>query len=161
MNKPEHIYTLGDYYKTPGLREDCHRVREGNMVASNDCAYRLAEKLPSDAVLLSIPSISGTTEAFARMVAYYANRPISFCLKKALGYDSTYKRKKRGEQVTESDTGIYCDKNVPDGHLVLVDNVMATGTTVSASIKAIGKPCDVACVAVDYELYEHYNETQL
>lgn len=158
MNRPEHIITLGDYYKTPNLREDCHNVKDGNAVTANDCAYRLAEKLPKDCTIVAVPSLSGANEAFARMVAYYANAPLSFCLQRAKGYGSLYKMKKMGgTPITEEMTGIFCNGLAPKGRVVLVDNVIATGTTMSAAIRAIGKPCDAAVIAVDYDAYNYNN----
>lgn len=155
--KPTKIHTLGDYYKTPYLREDCHRIKQGNAVTANDCAVRLSEKLPKDCVIVPIPSRSGCNEAFARMLAYYANVPIYYDLARELRPSSLYDMKKRGEQVTEKDTGLFLHGNPSDGRIVLVDNVIATGTTISAAIRAIGKPCEAACIAVDYEQYNYYH----
>lgn len=152
------IYTLGDYYKTPYLREDCHNVKDGNAVTANDCAYRLAEKLPKDCTLVPVPSLSGHNENFARMVAYYANIPIDYSLARTAGMnDGLYKMKKEGTPANEEDTGIFAHGNPPDGKIVLIDNVIATGTTMSAAIRAIGKPCEAACIAMDYEQYNYYN----
>lgn len=155
---PTKIHTLGDYYKPPYLREDCHRVKENDAVTANDVAYHLAKKLPKDCILVPVPSLSGYNEAFTRMLAYYANAPISFCLQRALGYGSLYKMKKEGGMpITEEMTGIWCNGPAPKQKVVLVDNVIATGTTMSAAIRAIGKPCEAACIAVDYEQYNNNN----
>ena len=158
--EPTRIYTLGDYYKTKFLREDCHWVKGGNGVAANDCARRLSHKVPKDCILVPIPSVHGYNEAFTKMLAYYADLPYAQCLYRDVNNISLYAKKKRGETVTEQDTGIYADTgHIPMGKILLVDNVIATGTTMSAAIRAIGKPCEAACIAVDYDNYNAHKDT--
>ena len=62
---------------------------------------------------------------------------------------SLYENKKRGEKVSEKDCQFYLAAPVPQGDIVLVDNVIATGTTVSAAQRTLGRRCAVAVVAVD------------
>lgn len=152
--KPAEIYTLGDYYKTPELREDCHNVKDGNSVTANDCAYRLAQKLPKDGLLIPVPSRSGYNEAFTQMLAYYANLPVLNGLRKLNPELSVYRSKKEGGMViTEKMVSMTFNGFLTHQRVILVDNVLATGTTASAAIRAIGKPCEMACIAVDYEQY--------
>lgn len=155
--EPTHIYTLGDYYASPNLREDCHNVKEGNAVTANDMAHALAEKLPKDCLLVPIPSYSGYNETFTRMLAYYADAPIAYVLGRKHINMGLYNLKKQGYIVTEEDVCLFPNGPLPEGNIVLVDNVVATGTTLSAAIRAIGKPCAVACMAVDYGAYNNYH----
>ena len=156
--RPTIIHTLGDYYETEYLREDCHNAKAGNQVTMNDAAVRLAKSLPKDCILVPIPSLSGNNESFARMLSFYSRKPISYCLQRGRGYGSLYQMKKDGCKVTEEDTGIWCNGGAPNGLIVLVDNVIATGTTMSAAIRAIGKPCEAVCIAVDFNTYKTYGK---
>ena len=159
--QPKSIYTLGDYYKSEYLREDCHLIRGKNLVTMCDKAYDLAQKLPKDGVLIPVPSLSGYNEEFTRLVAYYANLPFYPTLaRENLGNCGLYLMKKGGAEVTEADTGIFCLGCPPEGRLILIDNVIATGTTISACLRALGRDTDAACVAVDYNTYNKHNKKE-
>lgn len=161
--KPQHIYTLGDYYATPDLQEDCHQIRKGNLVAVADAAYALAQKLPQNSILVPVPSRSGYAESLCEMMGYYARVPIARPLSREdLRNGGVYLMKKGGKKVSESDTGIYRNESFfsPGRRVVLVDTVLATGTSFSASARALGIPCEMACVAVDYDTYNKYNNTK-
>lgn len=147
---PTHIYSFGDYYSRRSLRFFVHRLKEGDVSTMYDIAPYLAVKLPKNAVLVPVPSQSGYTETFTRILGALNGVGVSECLQRREGVESLYERKKRGERVSESDTGIFLARNAPSGRLILVDNVIATGTTVSACIRALKAPCEAACIAVDY-----------
>lgn len=153
---PIEIFTIGDY-KLQSLRTYCHDIKKGDYITIREVAAVLARKIPADAIIIPIPSLSGYNEAFCRMISNYSGHPIEYCLMREGGHGSLYDKKKRGESVTEEDTGIMLHGFPPDGRLVLVDNVIATGTTMSAAIRAIGRPCEAACIAVDWAIFNMYN----
>jgi predicted amidophosphoribosyltransferase len=146
---PIRVYTLGDY-KLKGLRQACHEAKRGDYLTIRDYAEVLAKKLPKHCTLVPIPSHH--SETFCQMIANFSGLPISRCLQRREGVGSLYEKKKRGERVTEEDTGISLFDNAPKGKVVLVDNVIATGTTMSAAIRAIGKPCEAVCIAIDFSI---------
>lgn len=146
---PVRVYSLGDYYDIAGLRELCHAVKEGDGKAMRKAAKGLCKLLPQGCTLVPVPSRSGHNETFTRKLAVMAGLPYRKCLDRS-GGESLYDLKRRGVRVTEETTGIKPGPDVlPEGHVILVDNVIATGTTMSAAIRAIGRPCEAAVIAVD------------
>ena len=148
------IYTLGDYYRGVGLRDLCHAVKDLDWKAIDKAAVRLAPLIPKNAVLVPICSLRHYTDYLASAIhSLRTDTKVSYCLDSRRD-GSLYNLKKAGLEITEADCMFYVANGVvPAGRLVLVDNVVATGTTVSAAIRAIGRDCEVACIAVDYSNY--------
>lgn len=150
------IYTLGDYYGGVGLRDLCHAVKNRDWKAIDTAAKRLAPLIPKDAVLVPICATNHYTDYIASSIhSLRADTKVSYCLDSRRD-GSIYNLKKAGLVPTEKDCMFYVANGaVPQGRLVLIDNVIATGTTVSAALRAIGRDCVVACIAVDYSTYNN------
>lgn len=166
---PNTIYGLGDYYRTPGLRELCHKVKENDVVAWEKAARALAELIPHKPfVLVPVPCVHNNGYHYTDVIT------LEICkFRKDLQYSfmlytdrvvRLYDKKKRGERITEADCDFHLDsaENViipKDAQILLVDNVMATGVTMSAAIRAMeGRPCDALVMAVDFRAFERYKE---
>ncbi len=152
MKRPVTIYTLGDYYGIPELRTICHLVKDGQVEIQLKAAVELAMMLPKESVLVPVPSRNGGTVELARLLGELTHLPVIQCLKQD-STESLYNLKKAGKKVTEADCAITLTGKAPEGNIVLVDNVIATGTTMSAAIEAIGRDCDAACLALDMNTY--------
>ena len=153
------IYALGDYYGGDALRSDCHRVRYRHGTVAENAATKLAHLLPHDAVLVSIPSRSGYNEEFTDILARHAHLTTCRCLRKKDPHVSTYETKKRSRGRRRHRMVKLClSAAPPQGRIILIDNVIATGATLQAAMEAIGHRCDAACIAVNTDKYLQYNK---
>ena len=101
---------------------------------------------------MPIPSRSGYSEDGAKFISDMLGARYCPCIGRNPG-QSLYMMKKSGREVSEEDTGFYLKSAVPNGNILLFDNVIATGTSLSSAMRLLGRPCDIACLAVDYNEY--------
>lgn len=158
---PKKVYALGDYYMTEGLRETCHEIKENpNCIPLlKEVAKRLAALIPKDALLVPVPcSNSYYTDKLCMFIAAERWRGVipavnHYCntFLDTMKDGSLYDKKKAGLPVAEKDCQFFLTGPVPDGRIVLVDNVLATGTTASAAMRCIGRKCELAVIAVDHD----------
>ena len=153
--EPIEIRCLGDYYETPKLRDICHSVKDGNDWPIWPILPELTNLIPKGCVIVPIPDNQGINEWICCEIARLLGASVSYCLQKSELY-SLYNTKKE-RPVTEDDVNIEKIGNYgPYGAVVLFDNVVATGTTIKKCMKLIGKPCYVACIAVDWKTFNDY-----
>lgn len=164
---PLQVYTLGDYYSTPGVRELCHRVKGPRYLAVKaiiEAADRLSAILPKDATIVPVPcsTYAFYTDDLAERIAKKLfgkewKQHYSCCID-TRKQNPIYNMKKAGVKVTESDCLFFLCEEVPEGPIILVDNVVATGTTISAAMRLIGRRCCVACIGYDLPTFRKANE---
>lgn len=160
---PTKIYTLGDYYRDRGLRQACHEIKQGENLAMRSIAMDFvdlfANRPPRGAVLVPVPSLTGYNETFCRVLGYSLGLPVrEDLLWRSVEHGSLYALKRQGVVPTEEMTGIRPGRGIPPSEdIILVDNVIATGTTMSAALRAIGRPCDALCIALDYKTFKKAN----
>ena len=104
-------------------------------------ARQIAKLLPQNAVLVPIPGHHGKAEQtmqLARAISSYTHLPIVDALR-GIERDSQYDAKKRGQTLSAEDMGFYKYKDLPSNRTpYIIDNVVDTGTTAKAAIKALG-----------------------
>lgn len=161
---PNIIYACGDYYQSPGLRELCHRVKKGaDLAAMDEAVRRLIEVMPDGPhILVPVPNCATDgfyyTDILCAMIADKRKdcevAPLIYAEKKVRLYDL-----KKQRSVTEADCGFSLDRAedlyIPmDARILLVDNVIGTGTTMSAAIRVLSnRPCDALVIAVDFNAF--------
>lgn len=156
--QPSYIYALGDYYDTPGLRTTCHLIKEHSLITEmRDAALAFFNKyigsFPGNTVLVPIPSHNGYNETFCNILGTYLSLPMERILARSPRALSLYNLKKAKKQIYEEDAKIYLRGNVPYGNIILVDNVIDTGTTMSAALRVIGHDCQALAIAVNWKNY--------
>lgn len=137
------------------VRDLCHAMKRGDVSVINPFLGEIAEALPTKSLLVPMPQSSGKaeyTEKLAVAIAEHSNNKgtdkTAVVLDCLCGYvhDSVCGRKAKGEPFDDIDFGfVYrdrADKRVKalvelGWEVILVDNVVDTGTTASAAIAAL------------------------
>ena len=121
----------------------CHKLKENDPQAIAYCARQLAKMLPENAVVIPIPGHHG----FALQTLYLAKAineqsggiiPVANVLK-GISRVSNYQAKKDGHPLSAEELGFHQVRTLPKGKVpYLLDNVVDTGTTAKAAVKALG-----------------------
>ena len=125
------------------LDQLAHAVKEqDNDEAISEAAKLMAVHVPSNAVLVPAPSHLGyatDTLKLANSIADIANVPVCDVLKSE-PRDSQYDVKKlTGQPIPSEELGIYKAGELPEDKIpFVIDNVVQTGNTAEACIKALG-----------------------
>lgn len=132
--------STGHYYE--GINQwVAHKLKEGDTDAFDYAARQMSKLLPKNAVLVPIPGRHGTpdqTLKLCRDIASYTHLPILDALR-GNDRESQYEVKYKGRSLTEEQLGYRRVANIPTGRTpYLIDNVVDTGTTAKAAVKALG-----------------------
>ena len=132
--------STGHYYE--GINQwVAHKLKEGDGDAYDYAARQMAKLLPKNAVLIPIPGRHGTpdqTMQLCRNIASYTHLPIIDAIR-GNDRESQYEAKYKGRSLTEEQLGYRRIATIPTGQIpYLIDNVVDTGTTAKAAVKAIG-----------------------
>ena len=132
------IATLGKY-RTDDLRSLAHRVKDGDAEAIAEAGKRLAVILSPNAVLVPMPSHTGeptTMRLLADAIVANANGAKVVDALRSNAHESNYAQKKRGEEPAEIEMRKVAD--IPENaEVYIVDNVIDTGATYRAAMRAI------------------------
>lgn len=121
----------------------CHKLKENNPQVIDYCARQLAKMLPENAVIVPIPGHHGYAQetlyiAKAISVQTDGKIPVANVLKGNCR-TSNYQSKKEGRPLSEEELGFHQVRPLPKDKMpYLLDNVVDTGTTARAAVKAIG-----------------------
>lgn len=128
---------MHEYY-TDGVPEICHAAKDGDAGAIRKMAEEMAKDLKGDEILVPVPSRSGIATITRRLADEISK--ISGCkvenVLRGPTRESLYELKKNGQAITPEMLGLQAS-HIPEGKVMLVDNVVATGTTARAAMKAI------------------------
>ena len=129
-----------------GYRGNMDRLARG--VKSRDpkviaeVADLMAPLIPENAVLVPTPSHSGTSTDMldvANAISERTGAPVADVLRSE-ERKSQYEAKRQGQPITSAQMGIHMDGELPEGMTpVVIDNVVNTGNTAEACVKALGK----------------------
>lgn len=156
--RPSDILTLGDYSL---LREQCHRLKNGSGEQAESSARELVRNIsfPENSVLVPMPSSTGHatyTASLCRLMSALSGIPTMDVLKTGKR-EQLYLMKKRGLPLpSPGEMGMRLAAHLPPGAVpVIVDNVIATGTTMEAALAVL--PSAVPCaVAVDWKTLKQH-----
>lgn len=132
--------STGHYYE--GINQwVAHKLKEGDTDAFDYAARQMVKLLPKNAVLIPIPGRHGTpdqTMKLCKNIASYTHLPILDALR-GNERESQYEAKYKGRYLTEEQLGYRRIATIPTGRIpYLIDNVVDTGTTAKAAVKALG-----------------------
>ena len=143
----------------------CHKLKENDPQAIDYCARQLAKMLPKNAVIVPIPGHYGyavQTLYLARAISEQLNGniPVANVLK-GINRLSNYQAKKDGQPLSAEELGFHQVRTLPKGKVpYLLDNVVDTGTTAKAAVKALGGGI-VLSYAMSDTLLEHRERSGL
>ena len=132
--------STGRYYD--GINQwVAHKLKDGDNDAIDYAARQIAKLLPQNAVLVPIPGHHGKAEQtmqLARAISSYTHLPIVDALR-GIERDSQYDAKKRGQTLSGENMGFYRQKSLSTNRIpYIIDNVVDTGNTAKAAVKALG-----------------------
>ena len=137
----------------------CHKLKENDPQAINFCARQLAKMLPENAVIVPIPGHFGyavQTLYLARAISEQSNGniPVANVLK-GISRVSNYQAKKDGQPLSAEELGFHQVYALPKRKVpYLLDNVVDTGTTAKAAVKALGGGIVLSYAMSDTLLYK-------
>ena len=151
-----------NYYDIPGIREDCHAIKDGEMTAMRRQAARLEAFVPNGTILIPVPGHRGradTMRSFAKEIRRKCiqNGKVVFTsdLLRAEPHESLCLLKKDGHHPQSGEIHIMWRWNgaqklikaASDAgfKILLVDNVVDTGVTATACYQCTGA-IPVLCV---------------
>ena len=133
-------FATGNYRKD-GRCETAHAMKEGANWAIYKAAAEMVKYIPTNAVLVPMPSHTGratyTLELCKRIARETAAEVCDYL--KGTPRETLYSLKKQGRKPTPKKLGFYLSQPIPSGkRVIIIDNVVATGTTAAAAVRAIG-----------------------
>ena len=133
--------SAGEYYANPELRELAHGIKNSEPEAIKEAARIMSHFIPNDAIIIPMPSRSGKSTTMLKLAEAIASIKGSVEVIDAiegLSRVSQYDSKKSGKPLGIEDLGFKSVAEIPsDRPVVIIDNVVASGITGLAAIKAI------------------------
>lgn len=134
------FYATGNY-RQGGRCETAHAMKDGERWAICKAAAEMVQYIPSNAVLVPIPSHTGKatyTLELCKRIARETAAEVCDCLK-GTPRETLYNLKKQGRHILPKKLGFYLSQPLPtDKRIIIIDNVVATGTTAAAAVRAVG-----------------------
>ncbi len=131
---------MASYYHTPGARALALGIKAGDGSAIARAGEEMARLVPPHAVLVPIPGHTGTATTarlLAEEIASRVGAPVADVLRGAPRV-ALYELKRRGVKPSPSTLGLRREGELPPGLApVLIDNVLATGTTAAAALGVV------------------------
>ena len=125
------------------LQHLAHEVKAGNPAVIERIADMMSPLIPSEAVLIPTPSHKGYATdmlALSEAIAQRTGVEIADVLKSDTRVSQYTVKKETGKAIDADKLGIYAVGEIPNGKIpVIVDNVVDSGNTAEACVRAIGK----------------------
>ena len=135
------FFATGNYRKD-GRTETAHAMKEGANWAIIRAAREMAQYIPTNAVLIPMPSHTGRatyTKELCRLIARETAAEVRDILRGS-ERETLYTLKKQGRHIMPKKLGFYVTEPAPtDRRILIIDNVVATGTTAAAAVQAVGR----------------------
>jgi len=135
------FFATGNYRKD-GRTETAHAMKDGEHWAIGKAAAEMARYIPTNAALVPMPSHTGAATYTLQLCKRIARETgaIVCDILKGQPRETLYNLKKQGHHIRPSKLGFYVTAPAPEGkRLLIIDNVVATGTTAAAAVEAVGR----------------------
>lgn len=133
-------YATGNY-RASHRNETAHAMKNGERWAIFKAAAEMVKYIPTNAVLVPMPSHTGRatyTLDLCRQIAKETAAEVRDILRGS-ERETLYTLKKQGRHILPKKLGFYTTEPAPtDKRVLIIDNVVATGTTATAAVRAIG-----------------------
>lgn len=133
-------YATGNY-RANHRNETAHAMKNGERWAITKAAAEMVQYIPSNAVLVPMPSHTGRatyTLDLCKKIARETAAEVCDYLK-GTPRETLYTLKKQGRHILPKKLGFYLSHPLPaNKRIIIIDNVVATGTTAAAAVRAIG-----------------------
>lgn len=133
-------YATGNY-RANHRNETAHAMKNGERWAITKAAAEMVQYIPSNAVLVPMPSHTGRatyTLELCKKIARETAAEVRDILR-GKERETLYTLKKQGRHILPKKLGFYVTEEPPTGkRILIIDNVVATGTTATAAVRAIG-----------------------
>ena len=141
--------STGKYYD--GINQwVSHELKEGDIAAIDFAARAISRLLPSNAVIIPMPGHKGKPDQTMHLARAIASR--------GRERESQYEAKHNGRPLTEAQMGFRKVATLPSDRVpYILDNVVDTGTTAKAAVKALGGGTVVSYAMSDTLLTERQN----
>jgi len=130
-----------------------HELKKGDVAAIDYAARAISRLLPSNAVIIPMPGHKGKpdqTMHLARAIASYTRLPVLDALR-GKERESQYEAKRNGRPITEDQMGFRKISPLPSNRVpYILDNVVDTGTTAKAAVRALGGGIVISYAMSDY-----------
>ena len=129
-------------YRADHRNETAHAMKNGERWAIFKAAAAMVQYIPTNAVLVPMPSHTGRatyTLELCRMLAKETAAEVRDILRGS-ERETLYTLKKQGRHIMPKKLGFYVTEPAPtDRRILIIDNVVATGTTAAAAVQAVGR----------------------
>lgn len=129
-------------YRQDGRNVTAHAMKEGERWAIAKAAREMARYIPTNAVLIPMPSHTGKatyTLDLCKRIAAVTTAQVCDVLQGA-ARETLYSIKKQGRHILPAKLGFYQTAPIPEGtRVIIIDNVVATGTTAAAALQTVGR----------------------
>lgn len=128
------------------VRKIAYALKDGNGLAIAEASLRMEELVPAGAVLVPVPNSSGDTSAnrkLADVLAAVTGGQVADVLGRNVNVQSSTSRRKSGVPGLPRDAqarSMELSGVLPEGQVVLIDNVITTGATMLGTWDALGRP---------------------
>lgn len=144
--------------KYSDVRDLAKKVKTRDPKVIQQVAEMMAPLIPENAVLVPVPSHVGEATDMldlAKAIAKIKGCEVADVLKSAPRESQYQTKKESGQAITADQMGITVNGNLPEGKIpVVVDNVVDSGNTAEACVKALGKGI-VVSLGDSADMYGH------